>query len=417
MNFKKSVVYQIYIKSFNDSNNDGIGDLNGITEKLDYLQELGIDYIWITPFFKSPQKDNGYDVSNYYEIDEIFGTFDDFDKLILESKKRNIGIMLDMVLNHTSTEHEWFQKALKGDEKYRNYYYFRNKITNWKSKFGNSAWEKLENEDMYYLHLFDKTQADLNWENEEVFEELKNIILFWKNKGVSGFRFDVINLVSKPFVFENSYDDDGRKFYTDGPRIHQYLEKLVKETGINQMITVGEMSSTSLDNCIKYANISGEELSMVFNFHHLKLDYKHGEKWELGKTNFKELHNLFKYWQEGLEKGNAWIANFWCNHDQPRIVSRMGDDSKKSAKMLGAFIHFLRGTPYIYQGEEIGMTNSYFKSINDYVDIGSLNYYEILKEKSISENEILDILSKRSRDNSRTPMQWDESIILSLIHI
>lgn len=412
-NFNDKVIYQIYPKSFKDSNSDGFGDIRGVIEKLDYLKELGVDYVWLTPFFLSPQKDNGYDVADYKKIEPKYGTMEDLEELIAESSLRGIGIMLDMVFNHTSTEHEWFQKALSGDKKYMDYYIFREREgkppTNWQSKFGGSAWEYVPKFKKWYLHLFDVTQADLNWENPKVREELKEIIRFWKEKGIKGFRFDVVNLISKPDIFEDDLEGDGRCFYTDGPRVHEYLKELVHDTGIEEMITVGEMSSTTLSNCIKYSNPEEKELTMCFNFHHLKIDYKNGDKWELMKPDFMTLKNLFRKWQLGMEKNNGWNALFWCNHDQPRIVSRLGDEGKywrESAMMLAGLIHLMRGTPYIYQGEEIGMTNPHFTSIEQYKDVESLNYYGILLKQGKSSTEALDILAERSRDNSRTPMQW-----------
>ncbi|CAI3537267.1 Trehalose-6-phosphate hydrolase [Clostridium neonatale] len=417
--FKKSTVYQIYPKSFNDSNGDGIGDLNGVIEKLDYLSELGIDYIWLTPFFVSPQIDNGYDIEDYYNIDPIFGTIDDFDNLVLECKKRNIKIMLDMVFNHTSTKHKWFKNALNGDQKYKDFYIFKKGIngkepTNWQSKFGGSAWEYVEKFNEYYLHLFDRTQGDLNWENEEVRNEIYKIVTFWINKGVKGFRLDVVNLISKPEKFENDQIGDGRRFYTDGPKIHKYLKELNKNTfgKYEDMVTVGEMSSTSIESCIKYTNPKEKELSMVFNFHHLKVDYDKGDKWTLMDFDFKKLKSLFKSWQEEMEKGNGWNALFWCNHDQPRIVSRFGNTDKyhkESAKMLATTMYMMRGTPYVYQGEEIGMTNPDFDSIEQYRDVESKNYFKILQKSGIDDSKIYRILNSKSRDNSRTPMQWDDS--------
>ncbi|MBN3346223.1 alpha,alpha-phosphotrehalase [Clostridium botulinum] len=417
--FKKSVVYQIYPKSFNDTNGDGLGDLKGITVKLDYLKTLGVDYIWLTPFYISPQKDNGYDVADYCNIDPLFGTMGDFENLVREANKRGIDVMLDMVFNHTSTEHKWFKNALSGDKKYKNYYIFKEPKneqlpTNWESKFGGSAWEYVKEFDEYYLHLFDTTQADLNWENEEVRKEVFDIVNFWIKKGVKGFRFDVINLISKPMEYKDDNNGDGRSFYTDGPNIHNYIKQLNKETfgRDKDIITVGEMSSTTIDNCIKYSNPKEEELSMVFNFHHLKVDYKDGDKWSLMDFDFIKLKNLFNHWQVGMEEGNAWNAVFWCNHDQPRIVSRFGDDNKyhkESAKMLATSIHLLRGTPYIYQGEEIGMTNCYYDTINSYRDVESINFYNILKSEGKTKEEIIKILQAKSRDNSRSPMQWDNS--------
>ncbi len=416
-NFKDKVVYQIYPRSFYDTNGDGYGDLKGITEKLDYLKELGIDYIWITPFFISPQRDNGYDIEDYLAVDPRFGTMADFDELSAEAKKRGIGLMLDMVFNHTSTEHQWFKKALAGDKKYQDYYMFvdgepDSPPTNWVSKFGGNAWEYVPSLKKWYLHLFDVTQADLNWENKEVREELKNIIRFWKDKGVSGFRFDVINLISKPDKLENDYEGDGRRFYTDGPRVHQYLKELVADTGIADMVTVGEMSSTSIDNCIRYSNPSEKELSMVFSFHHLKVDYKNGNKWELMPYDKSALKRLFKDWQEQMAENNGWNAVFWTNHDQPRTISRFGNESKywkESGKLFAGIIHLMRGTPYVYQGEEIGMLNTHFTDINQYRDVESLNYYKILQEEGKTADEALAIVNERSRDNCRTPMQWDSS--------
>ena len=414
MNIQDKVVYQIYPKSFYDTNGDGLGDLNGVTAKLDYLRELGIDFLWLTPFFVSPQKDNGYDVADYCAVDPRFGTMEDVDTLIRAAKARGIGLMFDMVFNHTSTEHEWFKRALTGDPDYMDYYIWKDgkegqPPTNWASKFGGNAWEYVPALGKYYLHLFDVTQADLNWENPRVREELKNVVRFWKAKGVEGFRFDVVNLISKPAVFEDDHEGDGRRFYTDGRHVHDFLKELTRDTGIDTMITVGEMSSTTLENCIRYSNPSEKELSMVFNFHHLKIDYKDGAKWALQEPDIMALKNLFVVWQEGMAAGGGWNAVFWCNHDQPRVVSRLGDDGtywRESAKMLGACIHFMRGTPYIYQGEELGMTNAQYTDIAQYRDVESLNYYRILLDEGKTKDEALHILSVRSRDNSRTPMQW-----------
>ncbi len=417
--FKKSVVYQIYPKSFRDSNHDGLGDLRGIIEKLDYIKELGADYIWMTPFFISPQKDNGYDVQDYYNIDPRYGTMADFEELSREAQKRGIKLMLDMVFNHTSDQHEWFQKALAGDEKYKKYYIFKKgkepgvPPTNWESKFGGSAWEYVEKFDEYYLHLFDVSQPDLNWENEEVRKEIQNVIRFWMGKGVKGFRFDVINLISKA-AFEDDLDGDGRRFYTDGPRIHEFLKELNRTTfGTDaQIITVGEMSSTSIENCYRYAGEDEHELSMVFSFHHLKVDFMGNEKWVMVPFDFQKLKHILFEWQEKMAKHNAWNAVFWCNHDQPRVVSRFGNVKKywkESAKMLGTVIHCLRGTPYIYQGEELGMTNPGFTDISQYKDVESRNYFRILQERGLTEENAYQILQIHSRDNSRTPMQWDDS--------
>ncbi len=418
LNFKDKVVYQIYPKSFNDTNGDGWGDLNGVTEKLDYLKELGIDYIWLTPFFVSPQRDNGYDIADYRAVDERFGTMADFENLTKEAKARGIGVMLDMVFNHTSTEHEWFKRAVAGEKEFQDYYKFvdgepDSPPTNWVSKFGGNAWEYVPSIKKWYLHLFDVTQADLDWENPVVREELKDIIRFWKEKGVSGFRFDVINLISKPSVYEDDNEGDGRRFYTDGPKVHEYLKELVKDTGIEDMITVGEMSSTSIDNCIRYSNPDEKELAMTFSFHHLKVDYKNGDKWSLMPYDKMAFKNIFREWQEQITAGNGWNALFLTNHDQPRIISRFGDEGKywkESGKLFAGLIHLMRGTPYVYQGEEIGMLNTHFTDINQYKDVESLNYYQILLSQGKSADEALDIVNQRSRDNCRTPMQWDSSV-------
>ena len=414
MDIRDKVVYQIYPKSFYDTNGDGLGDLAGVTAKLDYLKELGVDFLWLTPFFVSPQNDNGYDVADYCAVDPRLGTMEDAEALICAARERGIGIMLDMVFNQTSTQHAWFQRALAGDPAYMDYYIWQDgregrPPTNWVSKFGKSAWEYVPARGKYYLHLFDVTQADLNWENPRVREELKQVIRFWKKKGVEGFRFDVVNLISKPAVFEDDHEGDGRRFYTDGRHVHEFLKELTRDTGIDAMVTVGEMSSTSLENCIRYSNPAEKELSMVFSFHHLKIDYKDGAKWALQEPDIGALKKLFAIWQEGMAAGAGWNAVFWCNHDQPRIVSRLGDDGaywKASAKMLAACTHFMRGTPYIYQGEELGMTNAGYTDIAQYEDVESLNYYEILLAAGKSKEEALHILSVRSRDNSRTPMQW-----------
>lgn len=413
--FSNKVVYQIYPKSFKDSNGDGVGDLPGVIEKLDYLQEFGADYLWLTPFFVSPGRDNGYDVADYCSVDPLFGTMEDLEELIHKAQDRNMGIMLDMVFNHTSTEHIWFQRALAGEQKYQDYYYFvegepDQPPTNWKSKFGGSAWEYLPRLKKWYLHLFDVTQADLNWNNPEVREELKGVLRFWKEKGIRGFRFDVVNLISKPDTWQDDLEGDGRKYYSDGPYVHAFLKELVRDTEIEDMITVGEMSSTTLSNCIQYSAPKEKEFSMCFHFHHLKIDYKDGDKWSLMKPDMEQLKRLLITWQLGMQEGDGWDALFWSNHDQPRIVSRLGDVRqywRESATMLAAMMYLLRGTPYIYQGEEIGMVNPAYTSIDQYRDVESLNYYGILLEQGKSVEEALKILAERSRDNSRTPMQWE----------
>lgn len=414
-NFKDKVIYQIYVKSFYDSDGDGLGDLRGILEKLDYLQALGVDYLWLTPFFRSPLNDNGYDVADYLSIDPVFGSMADVETLITEAKKRGLKLMFDMVFNHTSTEHEWFQKALAGDPYYLDFYIFRDGApdmppTNWQSKFGGSAWEYVPHLGKWYLHLFDKTQADLNWDNPAVREAAADVLRFWKAKGVEGFRFDVVNLISKPVQFEDDDVWDGRRFYTDGPHVHEYLKEMVAAAGIGDLVTVGEMSSTSLDNCIRYT--TENELSMVFSFHHLKVDYKNGDKWELQPVDYGAFKRLFADWQLAMQQAGGWNALFLCNHDQPRAVSRFGDDKrywKESAKMLAACIHLMRGTPYIYQGEELGITNAGYTDISQYRDVESLNYYRIMLENGKTKEEALEILRQRSRDNGRTPMQWDDS--------
>lgn len=415
--FRNSVVYQIYPKSFLDTNGDGLGDLKGVTAKLDYLEKLGVDYIWLTPFFVSPQNDNGYDVADYRAIDPRYGTMADFEELVAQAEAHNIRIMLDMVFNHTSTYHQWFQKALAGDPVYQDYYIFRpgkpdgTPPTNWESKFGGNAWEYVPQLGKYYLHLFDKTQADLNWENPTVRKEVQDIVRFWMGKGVKGFRFDVVNLISKG-EYADDFQGDGRRFYTDGPRIHEFLHELNQESfGQDpEIITVGEMSSTSMENCFRYAGADCGELSMVFSFHHLKVDFMGNDKWVLVPTDFGKLKDILFSWQEGMAAHNAWNAVFWCNHDQPRVVSRFGDEGeywKESAKMLANIVHAMRGTPYVYQGEELGMTNANFTRLDQYRDVESLNHFQILRDKGMSEESVYNILKVHSRDNSRTPMQWD----------
>lgn len=415
----KSVVYQIYPKSFNSYYNKETGDIKGVTEKLDYLKELGVDYIWLTPIYQSPQNDNGYDVSDYYNIDPSYGTIEEFEELLEEAKARNIEIMLDIVVNHSSTEHKWFKEAKEDkNSPYRDYYIWRDEKNNWQSKFGGSAWKYDEKTEQYYLHLFDETQADLNWENEKLREEVYDMMRFWLDKGVTGFRLDVINLISKDQQFLNdngsTATSDGRKYYTDGPRVHEYLQEMNRNVFEGKdVITVGEMSSTTIDNCIKYSNPERNELSMTFSFHHLKVDYPNGDKWTKADFDFIKLKEIMSNWQIEMQKGGGWNALFWCNHDQPRIVSRFGNDEKyrnESAKMLATAMHMLQGTPYIYQGEEIGMTNPNFESIEQYRDVESLNIYDIKLEEGLSKEEIIGILKQKSRDNSRTPMQWNEEV-------
>lgn len=416
--WKKAVVYQIYPKSFNDTTGNGTGDIQGIIEKLDYLKELGVEVVWLTPIYKSPQRDNGYDISDYYNIQEEYGTMEDFDQLLAEAHKRGIKIIMDIVINHTSTEHEWFKQAKSSkDNPYRDFYIWKDgkdglPPTNWESKFGGSAWQWDETTCQYYLHLFDVTQADLNWENPKVRQALYEMMHFWLKKGVDGFRLDVINLISKNQQFPED-DSDGRKFYTDGPRIHEFLHEMNQEVFSKyDIMTVGEMSSTSIDNCIRYTNPREEELNMTFSFHHLKVDYPNGDKWTKADFDFTAMKDVLSDWQVEMNKGGGWNALFWCNHDQPRVVSRFGDDQqyhKEAAKMLATTIHMMQGTPYIYQGEEFGMTNPNFDNIEDYRDVESLNTFEIKKNEGMSEQEIIEILKQKSRDNSRTPVQWNNT--------
>lgn len=413
--WQSAVIYQIYPKSFQDSAARGTGDLKGIMARLDYLKTLGVDALWLTPVYVSPQVDNGYDIADYLNIDPAYGTMTDFEALLAAAHARGIRIVMDIVVNHTSTEHAWFKSAL-GDKNspYRDYYIWKDPVdggvpNNWQSKFGGSAWELDPATGQYYLHLFAREQADLNWENPAVRAEVKKIIHFWAKKGVDGFRLDVINLISKDQAFPDDEVGDGRRFYTDGPRIHEFLQDVSRDVfaPVGAM-TVGEMSSTSLEHCQRYGALDGSELSMVFNFHHLKVDYPGGDKWTKAPFDFLELKRIFNHWQSGMH-GKGWSALFWCNHDQPRIVSRFGDEDEHrvvAAKMLASTLHGLQGTPYIYQGEEIGMTNPGYQHIDDYQDVESRNIFAIKQAEGMSEAEILAILGAKSRDNSRTPMQW-----------
>jgi trehalose-6-phosphate hydrolase len=415
--WRTATIYQIYPKSFCDSGCQGTGDIQGIISKLDYLQKLGVDAIWLTPIYCSPMIDNGYDISDYYNVNPDFGTMSDFDQLLDEAHQKGIRIVMDIVVNHTSTEHAWFKSALGNKQSpYRDYYIWKDPVngaepTNWASKFGGNAWALDEATNQYYLHLFAKEQADLNWENPKVRNEVKEVISFWAEKGVDGFRLDVINLISKQQDFPNDRVGDGRCFYTDGPRVHEYLRE-ISESVFQKYgsVTVGEMSSTTLEHCQQYSANDGKELSMVFNFHHLKADYENGEKWTKAPFDFLQLKQIFNHWQKGLN-GKGWGALFWCNHDQPRVVSRLGDDQQyrvESAKMLATSIHMMQGTPYIYQGEEIGMINPAYSSIEQYRDVESTNMYDIMvNQQGVSEADMLAILAQKSRDNARTPMQWD----------
>ena len=411
---KRKVVYQIYPKSYKDTTGNGVGDLRGIIEKLPYLKELGIDMIWLNPFYPSPQRDNGYDISDYTAVNPDFGTMKDFEEMVAVGQKLGIEFMLDMVLNHCSTDHEWFQKALAGDKYYQDFFILRDQPTDWVSKFGGSAWAPFGETGKYYLHLYDVTQADLNWRNPSVREELFKVVNFWKNKGVKGFRFDVINVIGKDEVLEDCPIDDGKPAYTDRPITHDYLKMMNNATFGSEegFITVGEMSATTIDNCILYTAPERKELSMAFNFHHLKVDYKDGQKWTIKDFDFEELKRLFHTWGEEMSVGNGWNALFYNNHDQPRALNRFVDIENfrnEGATMLAASIHLSRGTPYIYMGEEIGMIDPDYNSMDDYVDVESINAYQMLLDQGKSPEQAFKIIQAKSRDNSRTPMQWDAS--------
>ncbi|WP_270204699.1 alpha,alpha-phosphotrehalase [Streptococcus anginosus] len=411
---KTKVVYQIYPKSFKDTTGNGLGDFQGVIEKIPYLKELGVDMVWLNPFYPSPQRDNGYDISDYTSVNPLFGTMSDFEEMVQVGKEYGIDFMLDMVLNHCSTEHEWFQKALAGDPYYQDFFFLRDEPTDWLSKFGGSAWAPFGTTGKYYLHLFDVTQADLNWRNPHVRKELFKVVNFWRNKGVKGFRFDVINLIGKDEVLENCPENDGKPAYTDKPIVHDYLHMLNEATfgQADSFITVGEMSATTIENCILYTDPARHELSMAFNFHHLKVDYENGQKWSLKKFDFEELKRLFHTWGKEMSDHDGWSALFWNNHDQPRALNRFVDVQhfrNEGATMLAASIHLSRGTPYIYMGEEIGMVDPDYDSMADYVDVESINAYQMLLEQGKTPEEAFAIIQAKSRDNSRTPMQWGDS--------
>ncbi len=416
---RTAVVYQIYPRSFADSDGDGLGDLPGIIGKLDHIAALGCDVIWLTPVYDSPQNDNGYDIRNYHQVYPPFGTMADLERLLEEAHARGIRLVMDMVVNHCSTEHEWFVQARSSrDNPYRDYFIWKDPApdggppTNWVSKFGGNAWEYDEQTGQYYLHLFDVTQADLNWENPKLRAEIYRLMRWWFAKGMDGFRLDVVNLLSKDQSFPQAPPGtDGRQFYTDGPRIHEYLHEMNVEA-FRGKLTVGEMSSTTVEHCVRYTRPENRELDMTFSFHHLKVDYPGGEKWTDAPMDFLALKDILTHWQVGMAEGGGWNAVFWCNHDQPRVVSRFGDDGRyrvESAKLLATAVHLLQGTPYIYQGEEFGMTNPHFTSISQYKDVESLNAYRELLAAGKPEDEVLRILDRKSRDNSRTPVQWDDS--------
>ena len=411
---KGKVVYQIYPKSYKDTTGNGIGDFRGIIEKIPYLAKLGVDMVWLNPFYPSPQRDNGYDISDYMAVDPLFGEMADFEEMVRVGKEHKIDFMLDMVLNHCSTEHEWFQKALAGDQYYQDFFFIQDQPTDWQSKFGGSAWAPFGDTGKYYLHLFDETQADLNWRNPNVRKELFKVVNFWRDKGVKGFRFDVINLIGKDEVLVDCPENEGKPAYTDKPIVHDYLCMMNQATfgSDDSFMTVGEMSSTTMENCVLYSSPDRQELSMTFNFHHLKVDYKDGQKWTLAPFDFEELKSLYHSWGKEMSDKNGWSALFWNNHDQPRALNRFVDIQhfrKEGATMLAASIHLSRGTPYIYMGEEIGMVDPGYDSMADYVDVESINAYQTLLKEGKSEQEAFQIIQAKSRDNSRIPMQWDAS--------
>lgn len=423
--WKESVVYQIYPRSFCDSNGDGIGDLNGITSRLDYLKELGIDVIWLSPVYQSPNDDNGYDISDYRAIMKEFGSMEDYDRMLSEAHKRGIKIMMDLVVNHTSDEHAWFVESRKDkDNPYRDYYIWREgkdgkEPNNWGSCFGGPAWEYDAATDMYYLHLFSKKQPDLNWENEKVRDEVFDMMTWWCEKGIDGFRMDVISMISKVSGLpdgeagKSGYGNFG-PFVQNGPRVHEFLQEMNKKVlSRYDLITVGECSGVTVEEAKKYAASDGRELSMVFQFEHMDLDGGESFKWNDRKIKLSELKQVLSKWQTQLE-GKAWNSLYWCNHDQPRMLSRLGNDSGRyreaSAKMLATCLHMMQGTPYIYQGEELGMTNYPFQSLDEFRDIESINAYHELTEKGIVEKEdMFRYISYKGRDNARTPVQWDDS--------
>lgn len=420
--WKKSVVYQIYIKSFQDSNNDGIGDLQGIISRLDYLKKLGVDVLWLTPIYKSPNDDNGYDISDYYQIQPEFGTMDDFEELLEKAHQRQIKIILDVVFNHTSDEHHWFKESQSSKEnRYRDYYIWKEPKegdvpSNWTSCFQGSAWEFDENTKEYYLHLFSKKQPDLNWQNPKVRQECYDIMNYWVDKGVDGFRLDVINVISKD---ESQYYVDslvkGHKVCANGPHVHEYIQEMNQKVfSRKELLTVGETPAVTIEDGKKYAPLDNSELSMIFQFELMDVDGAETNKWSDQRFVLKDLKQIMSRWQEGMYQ-KAWNSLFWNNHDQPRCVSRFGDTStafyhEKSAKILAICLHMMQGTPYIYQGEELGMTNVPFKSLSDYRDIETYNSYKQLVEieKKVTHEDMLRYMLKSSRDHARTPMQWNK---------
>lgn len=405
--WKKAVVYQVYPKSFNDTTGSGVGDLAGITEKLDYLKELGITVIWLSPVYESPGDDNGYDISDYEQIDPAFGTMEDMEQLIAEAKKRGIYIVMDLVVNHTSDEHEWFEEAKSSrDNPYRDYYIWRDPVdggvpNDLQSTFGGSAWEYSEETGQYYLHLFSKKQPDLNWENPAMRQDVYQMMNFWLDKGIGGFRLDVIDLIGK---------QPDQLVTADGPKLHEYLQEMNEATfGHQDVLTVGETWSATVQNAKQYSNPDGSELSMVFQFEHILLDQQDdGEKWDLKPLNLVDLKRTLAKWQTELGD-EGWNSLFWNNHDTPRIVSRWGNDEEyrqESAKLFAILLHLMKGTPYIYQGEEIGMTNYEMASLDDIYDIESINMYHERLAAGHSEADILTSINAKGRDHARTPMQW-----------
>ncbi|WP_175614957.1 glycoside hydrolase family 13 protein [Piscibacillus halophilus] len=403
--WKKACVYQIYPRSFMDSNGDGIGDLEGIIQKLDYLKKLGVDIIWLSPIYDSPNDDNGYDIRDYYSIMHEFGTMDDFDSLLNEIHQRDMKLMMDLVVNHTSDEHEWFRK-------YDDFYYWRDQPNNWKSIFSGPAWTYDKVRDQYYLHIFSKKQPDLNWENHKVREKVYEMMRWWLDQGVDGFRMDVINFISKEPSLPDAPDGDGSPYFMNGPRIHEFLREMNDEVLSNyDCVTVGEMPGATPEDAMIYTNPKNREVNMIFTFEHMDLDSGSNGKWDLKPLNLIDLKENLEKWQHALYK-NGWNSLYWNNHDQPRIVSRFGDDGKyrvESAKMLATCLHMLQGTPYVYQGEEIGMTNVAFDSINRYQDIETLNMYHEKKSEGWSHNSIMKSIYAKGRDNARTPMQWSDA--------
>ena len=422
--WKESVVYQIYPRSFMDSNGDGIGDLNGITEKLDYLKALGIDVIWLSPVYRSPNDDNGYDISDYEAIMDEFGTMEDFDRLLEAAHERGIRIVMDLVVNHTSDEHAWFIESRSSrDNDKRDYYFWREgknggPPNNWGSFFSGSAWEYDETTDMYYLHQFSRKQPDLNWDNPRVRGEVFDMMTRWCEKGIDGFRMDVISLISKPDGLPDApamnglYGDAG--FVFNGPRIHEYLQEMNEEVlSRYDLLTVGETPNVTVEEAGQYANEEGTELNMIFQFEHMNLDGGDGYKWSTRKLPLVPLKENLSKWQTGLD-GIAWNSLYFCNHDQPRIVNRLGDPDPQfreaSAKCIATCLHMMQGTPYIYQGEELGMTNYPFRSVEDFRDIESINAYrELTEQRGMDPAVLFPMIAAKSRDNARTPMQWDET--------